>query len=114
MSARGKMTMRAVVERDTASGTDAYGHSAVPDFTALATLPCFVWSKQRREVIDGIKTAVIEDLRAMFQLTADIRTGDKITSVTNRRGVEIMAGNFLIEPPQRKHDHLEALLERVT
>ena len=33
--------------------------------------------------------------------------------VTNRRGVEIMAGNFKIEPPQRKHDHLEALLGRV-
>ncbi len=113
MSARGRMTMRAVVERDTASGTDAYGHPVKPSFTALATLPCFVWSKQRREVVDGIKTAIIEDLRALFPLGADVVAGDEIASIDDRRGNELLAGRFQIETTQRKHDHLEAALERV-
>ncbi len=115
MSARASMTMRAVVTRDTASGEDAYGHPVKPSFTAhLSALPCWVWSKQRREAVDGSKTAIIEDLRAMFPLGADVQAGDKITSITDRRGTEIMAGDFKIEPPQYKHDHLEAALERVT
>ncbi len=106
--------MRALVERDTSTDVDAYGHKVKPAFTVLATLPCFVWSRQRREVVDGSKTAIIEDLRAMFALGADVQAGDKITSIKNRRGTEIMAGEFMIEPPQFKHDHQEAALERIT
>ena len=114
MSARGRMTMRAVVERNTASGTDAHGHPIKPAFTALATVPCFVWSKQRREIIDGSKIAIIEDLRALFPLGADVVAGDEIASIDDRRGAELLAGRFQIETVQRKHNHLEAALERVT
>lgn len=114
MSARRSMTMRAAIERDTATGTDAYGHPVKPVFTAhISSLACWVWSKQRREAVDGAKTAIIEDLRALFPLGADVLTGDKITSVTDRSGAQIMAGNFMIEPPQYKHNHIEAALERV-
>ena len=114
MSARGRMTMRAVVERDTSSGTDAHGHPIKPSFTALATVPCFVWSKQRREIVDGSKIAIIEDLRALFPLGADVVAGDEIASIDDRRGAELLAGRFQIETVQRKHNHLEAALERVT
>ena len=113
MSARGRMTMRAVVERNTASGTDAHGHPVKPAFTTLATLPCFVWSKQRRDVVDGSKTAMIEDLRALFPLGADVVAGDEIARINDRRGDQLLAGRFQIETTQRKHDHIEAALERV-
>ncbi len=114
MSARSRMTMRAVIERNTATAEDTYGHPVTPVFEAHATIPCWIWSRQRREVVDGSKTAVIEDLRVMFPLGADVQAGDKITSITDRRGAEIMAGEFMIEPVQRKLNHLEAALERVT
>ena len=105
--------MRAEVERNTAPGDDAWGNPVAPVFTAVATLPCFVWSRARREVVDGKKTAIIEDLRAMFPLGADIAERDEIARVTDRIGTEILAGRFRIEAIQRKHRHLEAALERV-
>ena len=115
MSARGRMTMRAVVERNTASGTDAHGHPVKPAFTAhLSSQPCWVWSKQRREIVDGSKIAIVEDLRALFPLGADVVAGDEIASIDNRRGAELLAGRFQIETVQRKHNHIEAALERVT
>lgn len=105
--------MRADVERDAATGTDAYGGAVKPNYQAWATLPCFVYSKQRREVTDGEKTALVEDLRALFALGADVQEGDEIASVKDRQGAEIMSGRFQIETVQRKHRHIEAGLLRV-
>lgn len=107
------MTMRALVERNTASGEDSYGHPVKPVFTTLVTLPCFVWSRQRREVVDGDKNALVEDLRAMFALAADIKEGDEIASVQDRLGVVTLSGRFQVEAIQRKHTHIEAALLRV-
>lgn len=107
--------MRAQVERNTASGTDAHGHPVAASFSAHATLACFVWSKTGREIVDGEKIASIDDMRAMFPLDADIEEGDEIASVTDRQGTEIIAGRLRIDaPPQRRHRHLEAVLRRVS
>ncbi len=112
--ARSRMTMRAEVERNTAAATDPHGHPVAPVFTALATLPCWVWSKQSREIVDGDKTAVIEDLRALFPKAADIAEGDEIVQVTDRQSVVLFAGRLRIDAaPQRKQRHLEAALKRV-
>lgn len=113
MSARRRMTMRAVIERDTATGEDDFGQPVKPDFTPLATIPCWAWSKQRRERVDGNKSALIEDLRALFPLDADVLAGDEIVNITDRRGRVLVAGRIQIETMQRKHDHQEAGLERV-
>ncbi len=113
MSARLRMTMRAVIERDTATGTDDYGQPVKPAFTALATVPCWAWSKQRRERVDGNKSALIEDMRALFPLDADVLAGDEIVNITNRLGTVLIAGRIQIETMQRKHDHQEAGLERI-
>ncbi len=113
MSARRRMTMRAVIERDTATGTDDFGQPVKPNFTTLATVPCWAWSKQRRERVDGDKSALIEDLRAMFPLGADVLAGDEIVDITDRLGAVLIAGRIQIETMQRKHDHREAGLERI-
>lgn len=110
---RGRMTMRAAVERNGAAGTDDYGHPVAPVFAAHATLACFVWSNQRRAVVDGDKTATVEDLRAVFPLDADIGEADEIASVTDRQGSVLLSGRFRIDALQRKHRHLEATLVRV-
>ena len=111
--ARARMTMRAEVERNTAAGTDPHGHPVAPFFTALATVPCWVWSKQARVAVDGDKTAVIEDLRALFPVSADIVEGDEIARVTDRRGAVLFGRLRVDAPPQRKVRHLEAALKRV-
>jgi hypothetical protein len=111
----GRLTMRARVERNTATGTDSWGNPVAPVFTVLHNaLPCFVYSKTSRELVDGAKTAMIEDLRIMIALGADLREGDEITAVTDRRGTTIVAGRLKVEGPvQFKHNHREAALQRI-
>lgn len=111
-----RLTMRATVERNTASGTDPHGNPVTPVFSEIAASPlsCFVWSKTSRELVGDDRTAMIEDMRAMFALGADIAEDDEIASVTDRKGATIVAGRLRVEGPvQRKHTHLEAALKRV-
>lgn len=111
---RGRMTMRAAVERDGATGTNDWNGPATPSFAALATYPCFVWARQAREVVDGRKDVSVEDWRVMFPLGTDVLEGDEIAGITDRRGNEIIAGRFRIGTLLRKARHLEAALEKVS
>ena len=106
--------MRAAVERNQASGKDAWGNPLPPEFQPLGTYKCFAWSSVSREVIDGDKTAAIEDMRAMFALDTDITEDDEIAAIANRQGNVIIPGRLKVEGPvQRKHNHLEASLTRI-
>lgn len=110
----GRLKHRADVERNQAAAKDAWGQDVQPDFQPLATLPCWAWSTATREAIDGDKTAVIEDMRAMFALAADIEEGDEIAMIADRRGNVIFPGRFRIEGEvQYKHTHKEAALKRI-
>lgn len=107
--------MRAVIERNTAAGTDPHG-LPVPPFFAPAgePVPCFVWSRSSRQALDAGKSALVEDLRMMFPLGADVRPNDEIVRVTDRAGATLIDGRLRIDgDPQRKHRHMEAALERV-
>jgi hypothetical protein len=110
----GRLTMRARVERSTAAGNDSWGGPAAPAFTVLHNaLPCFVFSNTSRELVDGAKTAMIEDLRVMVARNADLAEGDEIVSLSDRRGI-IIPGRLKVEGPvQFKHNHREAALQRI-
>lgn len=111
----GRLTMLARVERNTATGTDSWGNPVAPAFTVLHNaLPCFVYSKSSRELVDGAKTAMIEDLRVMIHHVADLAEGDEITSVMDRLGRVLITGRLKVEGPvQFKHTHREAALQRI-
>lgn len=110
----GRLTMRAVVERNTAAGTDAWGQPVAATWSTVATLRCFAWSNASRELVDGDKTAMIEDMRIMVALGADLREDDEISAVTDRQGNLLIPGRLKVEGPvQRKHTHQEAALKRV-
>ena len=111
----GRLTMRAQLERDGAQGEDNWGNPLAPAMAPIgAPLACFVWSNTAREIIDGQKTATVEDLRAMFALSADVRADDEIAQVTDRRGT-VLYGRLKVEgPAQRKHTHQEVALRRIS
>lgn len=110
----GRLTMRAVMLRNTAIGTDPRGLPLPPVWTANGTLRCFVWSKASREAVDGDKTAMIEDVRGLFALGGDIHDGDRISAVTDANGNVLIAGPLEVDGPvQRKHTHFEAALKRI-
>ncbi len=80
------MTHRAVVQRDTSSGLDAWNRPIPPTFTTQAQpIACRAWSKTRKEVRDDGKEVLIEDIRALFPKAADIQTGDRVT-INDRLG----------------------------
>ncbi len=110
-----RLTMRAQLMRDEATGTDAWNNPVPPVMVPIgAPLACFVWSKASRELVDGTKTAMVEDLSAMFAIDADVRAGDELGDVTDRKGRTVVAGRLRIDGPvQHKHTHLEAALERI-
>ena len=110
-----RLTMRAQVERDQAAAQDDWGQQVAPDFQPVGDpLPCFVWSNSSRELVDGDKSALVEDLRGMFALGADIAAGDELVSVTDRAGTVQHFGRLKVEGPvQFKHTHLEAAFQRL-
>ena len=111
--ARKMMTMRALVQRNATSTTDVYGHPDAPSFAALATVACRVWSKNRKETVDGSKHALIEDIRCQMPLGTDVTELDRISAVQDRLGAEIWAGPLRIDTIQHKHTHIEMALLKV-
>jgi hypothetical protein len=111
----GRLTMRAQIERETATGSDAWGGPNAGTFAPLGDpVACFVYSQQASQLVDGQKQAQIEVTRALFALGTDVRPGDRLASVTDRKGVVLHAGPLKVEGPvQFKHTHLEATLERI-
>lgn len=110
----GRLTMRAAIERDQATGKDAWGNPVAPDFASIGELPCFVWSNTAREIRDGKKGAQVEELRAMRALDADVKPEDEIVAVTDRRGTVLFAGRLkVLGPVQFKHTHRESALQRI-
>jgi len=111
----GRLTMRAQVERNQAVGTDGWNNPAEPDFQPVGDpLRCFVWSKSGREAVGDERSVLIEDVRGLFALDADLRPDDELVSVTDRTGATIHFGRLKVEGPlQHKHTHREANLQRI-
>lgn len=111
----GRLTMRAVVQRNSATGTDAWGQAVAPVMTTVATIRCFAWSNQARELVDGDKSAMLEDLRLMAPLGANLTEDDELVAITDRKGNVLIPGRLKVDGPvQRKHTHIEAALKRLS
>lgn len=114
MSARQSMIHRADLQIDANAGqTDDYNNPLPENWQAHATVACRVYSKMRKEVIDEDKTALIETIRGLFPLTADVSEAYRISNVKDRLGNVLFAGPLSIDTIVRRKDHLESMLERI-
>jgi hypothetical protein len=115
VSARAQMVHRCTLERDAAHGTpDGYGLPSESDWQPLLVeLPCWLWSTAERELIDGEKSAVIEDLRLLVPMATDVTERDRVNGVTDRLGNPVRQGAMGITAVMSKHDHLELALKGV-
>lgn len=111
MTARRQMTMRALVERNTASGSDDYGQPITPAYTVHGTFACRAWSEADRNLADGSKLALIEQIKAIFPRGADVAEGDEISAIQDRLGAEVFAGRMRIDTMQKRRGHKVASLE---
>lgn len=111
--ARTQMVHRAYIERNATATTNAYGHPEAASFAALSTTPCRFWSPRRRELVDGKKTVLIEQLRCAMPLDTDVTELDRIATIRDRQAAVILTGPFRIDAIQYKHTHLEMDLRRI-
>lgn len=92
---------------------DAHGHR-IPNFIPhIKALPCHAWMLTGRTAIDEDKTAVVVTRRLFAPLGSDIRPGDRIDGVKDRRGVVVMPELMRIDVVGQRKDHLEVSLSEV-
>lgn len=118
MSARGRMTMRAVLTRATDAGEDDWGQpaKAAQSWPVIdPAMPCFAWIGRRESVDDEGARVYTAEFRAIFPEAADIREGDHVSDIQNRRGEAIgrMAGVFEVETLAPSIGRTDATLRRV-
>ena len=105
------MTMRAKVERDTSTAEDGHGHPVSPSWADhIISLPCYVWTQRRPEIVDGTKVGMKEELKGIIPAGIDITEKDRLVSVKNRRLKLIFAGPLGVESVMRMDSHLELTL----
>ncbi len=111
-AARSMMTMRATVERRGASpGTDEFNQPIPgPWETRHAALPCHVWATLARQAADAERVVTVEDRRMICPLRTDIKSGDRVTQVADRRGRVIHGRTLRVEAVHPRATHVVALL----
>jgi hypothetical protein len=114
MTARSRMTHRAVLERNVATGTDPFGAPLPPSWSSLGLVSCWAWESLSREVVGGQGEYLLSDARVLFPRGADVRRGDRVLNITDRLGAVYLAGPFEVEAITPKPDHQEAALRRVS
>ena len=102
-----------VIERSATTGEDEDGHPIIA-WSPWATVPCYAWSQSRKELVDGNKTVVIEDLRALVPLATDLTESDRVARIEDRLERILFAGPLRIEAVRRMPRHQELMLEKIT
>ena len=107
------MTMRMVIERSAKTGEDEDGHPIIA-WSPWEIVPCYAWSQSRKELVDGNKTVVIEDLRALIPISTDLTESDQVARIEDRLERILFSGPLRIEAVQRMPRHQELMLEKIT
>lgn len=107
------MKMRADIERNADGATDGWNQKGVSWATHIEACPCRVWYENGSEYVDGVKTAVVDELRMIVPLGTDVKASDRVGDVTDRRGRVQFAGPIRISSVQHRADHIVAKLEVV-
>lgn len=115
MTARSRMTHRALIERQSPGAIGDSGNAGAPSWaTHIAAMPCWLYGSTEREAVTEATTAVVTDLKMMAPLSAAITEQDRINQVKDRRGTVIEPGILQIATVLRKRTHLELSLARVS
>lgn len=110
MSARGRMTFRALVERRQSGQESVWGETEPVWATHIAALPCYVWSRQRSEAVNASRTVVIDEIRLLVPNGTDITERDRINGVKDRQGNTYIGDQMDIRGVQPRQTHLELLV----
>lgn len=114
MGIRSRMTMRAVIKRNQAPGTDDYGQPGPTNWQIIAVdVPCYVWLRQAGTVVGNQRTVTVEAPTMVVPLDTDITVRDQVSSIADRLGKELF-GKLHVDAVLRRKDHLEVRLDEYT
>jgi hypothetical protein len=113
------MRHRATVLRNVETSTGRWNTPVAPDYQPLEDpIACWFWSAGTagtRTVEGPAVNVVLEDLRMLVPLGADLSTADRIGDVVDRRGRIISTGELRIDADQVvANSHRELVLARIT
>ena len=105
MSSRQRMTMRAYIQRSSASA-DSYGHTRPESFAALSTTPCWAWIVVENTNHGDAVSAIATRYRLIMPISTTVTENDRIEKVEDRAATELF-GLMYIDAVIRRRDHLE-------
>ena len=114
MTARSRMTQRALVQRSTSPGEDDFGNPLPGVWaTHIAAMPCWWYGSTEREAVTEETTAVVTDIKLMVSLTADVTEQDRINQIKDRLGTVVLDGILGIETVLRLRSQKQLTLSQV-
>lgn len=100
-------------QRKSSTGSDDYGQPSGEWQDQLVDQPCVLSvTSGTEQIVDGTTAAVIEDLRLILPVDADIAEQDQVTTVTFR-GVSMLDSTATVRAVLRYQGHIEAVLVKV-
>lgn len=115
MSARSRMTQRALIQRYTDGGTDDSGNPLPGTWaTHIAAMPCWWYGSAEKEAVTEETTAVVTDIKLMVPRAADVTEQDRINQVKDRLGTVVLDGIYGIETVLPLRSHKQLTLSRVS
>ena len=109
MSARGRMTMRATLQRDTARA-DQYGQPGPPDWQTTAHVACYVWQGGGRRSQATPRVIETDEIGMIVPKATDVVSGDRVLEVYDRVGTVLYENPLYVDAVFRRRDHLEGRL----
>lgn len=111
MSSRQRMTMRATIERDSASAGN-WGSSSKPTWTTLTSnLACYAYVSRGGTRHGTDATVETQVLVVLVPLGTDVTANDRISTITDRQGTELF-GKHYVDRVNRRKLHIELTMRR--
>lgn len=113
IGARQTMVMECDVQQNTETGSDGFGQPLPAVWSTVRQVRCFVWSKSRTFALDEKRTAMVEEIHAVFPRYAVVVEADRLGDVRDRYGAVRFAGPLEIRTLQKRDTHLECVLRKI-
>lgn len=113
MSARGSMTHRCTIERKAKTSDGAGGHTEAWS-SHLTGLACRAWFDEGKTLIESEKITTITQRVVIVPLGTDVTKGDRIASVTDRKGATLFPGPMPVSSVQHRQDHIQLFVREIT
>lgn len=102
---------RMTTERDISTGDG--GGGSTPDWQAhLSDEPCRAFTATTKQAVSAEQVVVIDDSRITVPLGTDVLETDRVLSVIDRAGVDVLSGPMRIQAIASYADHLEILVQQ--